>query len=89
MGTKYQLGAKLGYLVQIRTLDLHSIRYLSSCLKRQWCRIFEKMHSNLLQILEIETQPEVLEALMAPTLEEYERLLGLTLAESVSYFHQD
>ncbi|RDX66511.1 hypothetical protein CR513_54716, partial [Mucuna pruriens] len=26
---------------------------------------------------------------MAPTLEEYERLLGLPLAESGSYFHQD
>ncbi|RDY10766.1 hypothetical protein CR513_04656, partial [Mucuna pruriens] len=64
------------------------------------------MHGNLLQILEIETQPEALEALdqyydssarcftfrdfqMAPTLEKYERLLGLPLAESGSYFHQD
>ncbi|RDY10761.1 hypothetical protein CR513_04671, partial [Mucuna pruriens] len=102
MGTKYQLGAKLGYPIQIRTPDLHAIRSISSCLKGT----FEKIHGNLVQILEIVTQPEALEALvqyydsparcftftdfqMAPTLEEYERLLGLPLAESVSYFHQD
>ncbi|RDY06359.1 hypothetical protein CR513_09661, partial [Mucuna pruriens] len=106
MGTKYQLGAKIGYLVQIRTPDLHAIRSISSCLKGQWRRTFEKMHGNLLQILEIETKLEALEALvqyydaparcftcrdfqMAPTLEEYKRLLGLPLAESRSYFHQD
>ncbi|RDX77123.1 hypothetical protein CR513_42802, partial [Mucuna pruriens] len=69
-------------------------------------RTYEKMHGNLLQILEIKTQPEALEALnqyydspsrcftfrdfqMAPTLEKYKRLLGLPLAESGSYFHQD
>ncbi|RDY06267.1 hypothetical protein CR513_09774, partial [Mucuna pruriens] len=98
MGTKYQLGAKLGYPVQIRTPNLHAIRSISSCLKGQWRRTFEKMHDNLLQILEIETQLEALEALvqyydsparcftfrdfqMAPTLKEYECLLGLPLAE--------
>ncbi|RDX87088.1 hypothetical protein CR513_31484, partial [Mucuna pruriens] len=106
MGTKYILGAKIGYPVQVRTPNLHTIRNISSYLKGQWRRTFEKMHGNLLQILEIETQPEALEALvqyydaparcftfrdfqMAPTLEEYERLLGLPLAESGSYFHQD
>ncbi|RDY03268.1 hypothetical protein CR513_13169, partial [Mucuna pruriens] len=84
MGTKYQLGAKIGYLVQIRTLDLHAIRSISNCLKEQWRKI--------------ETQPEALKALvqyydaparcftfrdfqMAPTLEEYECLLGLPLTE--------
>ncbi|RDY05193.1 hypothetical protein CR513_10975, partial [Mucuna pruriens] len=71
----------------------------------QWRRVFEKLHGNLLRILEIETQPAALEALfqyydppircftfrdfqIAPTLEEYERLLGLPLAEFPHYFHQ-
>ncbi|RDY10964.1 hypothetical protein CR513_04427, partial [Mucuna pruriens] len=106
MGTRYILGTKIGYLVQIRTPDLHIIHNISNCLKGQWRRTFEKMHGNLLQILEIATQPEALEALvqyydaparcftfrdfqMAPTLEEYERLLGLPLTESGSYFHRD
>ncbi|RDX92564.1 hypothetical protein CR513_25290, partial [Mucuna pruriens] len=92
--------------VQIRTLDLHTICNISSHLKGQWRRSFEKIHGNLLQILEIEAQPKALEALvqyydaparcftfsdfqMAPTLEEYERLLGLPLAEGALYFHQD
>ncbi|RDX72156.1 hypothetical protein CR513_48390, partial [Mucuna pruriens] len=69
-------------------------------------RAFERKHGNLLRILEVETQPKALEALvqyydpparcftfsdfqLAPTLEEYERLLGLPLAESAYYFHQD
>ncbi|RDY06374.1 hypothetical protein CR513_09632, partial [Mucuna pruriens] len=51
MGTRYQLGVKLGYPVQIRTPDLHAICHLSSCLKGQWRRTFEKMNGNLLQIL--------------------------------------
>ncbi|RDY13957.1 hypothetical protein CR513_01048, partial [Mucuna pruriens] len=56
MGTKYILDAKIGYPVQIRTPDLHTIRNISSCLKGQWRKTFEKMHGNLLQILEIETR---------------------------------
>ncbi|RDY00418.1 hypothetical protein CR513_16408, partial [Mucuna pruriens] len=79
----------------IRTPNIHVIRYLNSCLKGQWHRAFEKMHDNLLQILEIETQLVALEALvqyydplarcftfrdfqLAPTLEEYECLLGIS-----------
>ncbi|RDX60419.1 hypothetical protein CR513_61439, partial [Mucuna pruriens] len=107
MGTRYILGTKMGYPVQIKTSNLHTIRNISSRLKGQWHRAFEKTHGNLLQILEVETQPEALEALiqyydtparcftfgdfqMAPTLEEYERLLGLPLADLGSlYFHQD
>ncbi|RDY14323.1 hypothetical protein CR513_00601, partial [Mucuna pruriens] len=71
----------------------------------QWRRSFEKLHNNLLRLLEVETQPAALEALfqyydspvrcftfkdfqMAPTLEEYEGLLGLLLTESPHYFHQ-
>ncbi|RDY01048.1 hypothetical protein CR513_15685, partial [Mucuna pruriens] len=86
--------------------DVQSLRYWGSCLKGQWCRAFERMHGNLLRILEIETQSEALEVLvqyydppvrcftfrdfqLAPTLEEYECLLGLPLAESAQYFHQD
>ncbi|RDX66262.1 hypothetical protein CR513_54989, partial [Mucuna pruriens] len=106
MGTKQQSGVKLGYLVQIRSPNVQALRYLGSGLKGQWRRAFEKMHDNLLQIQEIETQSKALEALvqyynpptrcftfrdfqLAPTLEEYKRLLGLPLAESAQYFHQD
>ncbi|RDX89107.1 hypothetical protein CR513_29208, partial [Mucuna pruriens] len=76
------------------------------CLKGQWHRAFERRHNNLLCLLDIETQPTTLEALVqyydpparcftfrdfqvAPTLEEYERLLGLPLEGSTQYFHQD
>ncbi|RDY06633.1 hypothetical protein CR513_09351, partial [Mucuna pruriens] len=64
MGTRYILGAKMGYPIQIRTPDLHTICNISNRLKGQWRSAFEKMHGNLLQILEIETQPEALEALI-------------------------
>ncbi|RDY12012.1 hypothetical protein CR513_03247, partial [Mucuna pruriens] len=61
-----------------------------------WHRAFEKKHGNLLSILEITVQPTTLEALvqyydppmLSPTLEEYERLLGLPLAESPHYIHR-
>ncbi|RDX78462.1 hypothetical protein CR513_41267, partial [Mucuna pruriens] len=64
MMTKHILGAKIGYPVQIRIPELHTLRNISSHLKGQWCRNFEKMHGNLLRILEIETQLEALEALI-------------------------
>ncbi|RDY07397.1 hypothetical protein CR513_08491, partial [Mucuna pruriens] len=106
MGTKQQPGIKLGYPIQIKAPNVQTLRYLGSCLKGQCCRAFEKMHGNLLQILEIDTQSKALKVLiqyydpptrcftfrdfqLAPTLEEYERLLGLPLVESAQYFHQD
>ncbi|RDX93929.1 hypothetical protein CR513_23752, partial [Mucuna pruriens] len=91
--------------VQARAPNIQTLRYWGSCLKGPWRRRFEKLHGNLLSLLEVETQPTALEALaqyydspvrcftikdfqMAPTLEEYERLLGLPLTESPLYLHQ-
>ncbi|RDX79699.1 hypothetical protein CR513_39840, partial [Mucuna pruriens] len=88
MGTEWQSRIKQGYPIQEKAPN-------GSCLKGQWRRAFERMHDNLLRILEIETQSEALEVLvqyyppLAPTLEEYERLLGLPLVELAQYFHQD
>ncbi|RDX66437.1 hypothetical protein CR513_54796, partial [Mucuna pruriens] len=91
--------------VQVRASNVQSLRYWASCLKGPWRRRFEKLHDNLLSLLEVETQPAALGALaqyydssvccftfkdfqIAPTLEEYERLLGLPLTKSPLYFHQ-
>ncbi|RDY02084.1 hypothetical protein CR513_14523, partial [Mucuna pruriens] len=97
MEMELQFRVKQGYPIQDKAPDLQSLRYWGT---------FERKHGNLLCLLEVETQPEALEALvqyydppvrcftfrdfqLAPTLEEYERLLGLPLAESAHYFHQD
>ncbi|RDX65439.1 hypothetical protein CR513_55903, partial [Mucuna pruriens] len=87
MGTKWQFRVKQGYPMQAKAPDVQSLRYWGSFLKGQWRRAFERMQSNLLHILDIETHLKALE--LAPTLEEYECLLGLPLVESAQYFHQD
>ncbi|RDX72485.1 hypothetical protein CR513_48025, partial [Mucuna pruriens] len=51
---------------------LHSIQ-------GHWRRAFKRRYGNLLSILEVK---------LAPTLEEYERLLGLPLAKSLHYFYR-
>ncbi|RDX86958.1 hypothetical protein CR513_31641, partial [Mucuna pruriens] len=98
METKVQFWVKQPHPIQARAPNVQSLCYWGNCLKGQWCRSFEKLHDNLLHLLEVETQPTALEALfqyydlpmrcftfedfqMAPTLEEYERLLGLLLTE--------
>ncbi|RDX92020.1 hypothetical protein CR513_25909, partial [Mucuna pruriens] len=63
MGTEVQFRAKQLYPVQAKALDVQSLRYWGNCLKGQWRKTFEKLHGNLLRLLEIETQPAALEAL--------------------------
>ncbi|RDX99210.1 hypothetical protein CR513_17757, partial [Mucuna pruriens] len=84
MGTKWQSRIKQGYPIQAKALNVQSLRYWGSCLKGQWRRAFERMHRNLL--LRCFTFRDLQ---LDPTLEEYEHLLGLPLAESARYFHQD
>ncbi|RDX93920.1 hypothetical protein CR513_23757, partial [Mucuna pruriens] len=105
METGSRYWARQPHHVQARAPNIQTLRYWGSCLKGPWRRRFEKLHGNLLSLLEVETQPAALEALaqyydspircftfkdfqMAPTLEEYERLMGLPLTESPLYFHQ-
>ncbi|RDX74510.1 hypothetical protein CR513_45740, partial [Mucuna pruriens] len=78
--------------VQVRALNVQSLRYWGSCLKGPWRRRFEKLHNNLLGLLEYYDSSVCCftfkDFQIAPTLEEYERLLGLPLTESPLYFHQ-
>ncbi|RDX69661.1 hypothetical protein CR513_51188, partial [Mucuna pruriens] len=80
--------------VQDKTLDLQSLRRWGSFLKGQWYRTFEGRYDNLLSLLEIKVQANTLSALicftskdfqLAPTLEEYERIIDMPLAKSLSY----
>ncbi|RDY11090.1 hypothetical protein CR513_04292, partial [Mucuna pruriens] len=63
METKVQFWVKQLHPVQARVPNVQSLRYWGNCLKVQWRRSFEKLHGNLLRLLEIETQPTALEAL--------------------------
>ncbi|RDY10890.1 hypothetical protein CR513_04509, partial [Mucuna pruriens] len=83
METKNQYRVKQWCPIQARIPNLQSLRYWGSCLRGQWRRAFKRKHGNLLCILEVEIDFQ-----MALTLEEYERLLGLPLAESSHHFHQ-
>ncbi|RDY11728.1 hypothetical protein CR513_03557, partial [Mucuna pruriens] len=77
MGTKLQFWVKQGYPIQAKAPNIQSLHYWGSCLKGQWHRAFERKHGNLLRILDIETQPEALEALMAKAKRNRNRLAGL------------
>ncbi|RDY08032.1 hypothetical protein CR513_07788, partial [Mucuna pruriens] len=85
--------------VHVKLLDMQSLWYWGLSLNGQQRRTFEKKHGNLINILDIQVQPMVLEMLVqyydvflrcftfkdfqiAPTLEEYERFLGLPLETS-------
>ncbi|RDX74771.1 hypothetical protein CR513_45435, partial [Mucuna pruriens] len=105
METEPQYWVKQPHHVQAKAPNVQTLRHWGSCLRGPWRRRFEKLHGNLLGLLQVETQPAALEALaqyydspircftfkdfqIAPTLEEYERLLGLPLTGSPLYFHQ-
>ncbi|RDX97448.1 hypothetical protein CR513_19775, partial [Mucuna pruriens] len=94
METEPRYWVKQLHHVQAKAPNVQTLRHWGSCLRGPWRRRFEKLHGNLLSLLEVETQPAALEALvqyydspircftfrdfqMAPTLEEYERLMGL------------
>ncbi|RDY10545.1 hypothetical protein CR513_04915, partial [Mucuna pruriens] len=60
-------------LIHARTLDLISLRQWGSRLKGRWHRTFEGMCFTFRDFQ------------LAPTLEEYERILGMPLAKSPPY----
>ncbi|RDX73529.1 hypothetical protein CR513_46852, partial [Mucuna pruriens] len=84
---------KQGYSIQVKAPALQSLRYWSHCLKGQWRRTFERRHDNLLHLLDyydpLARCFTFRDFQIAPTLEEYERLLGLPLEGLAQYFHQD
>ncbi|RDY02337.1 hypothetical protein CR513_14222, partial [Mucuna pruriens] len=104
METETQYRVRQWCPIHAKIPDLQSLRHWGSCLKGQWRKAFERKHGNLLSILEVEMQPVVEALVqyydllvrcftfrdfqIAPTLEEYERLLGLPLSESPHYFHR-
>ncbi|RDX88239.1 hypothetical protein CR513_30196, partial [Mucuna pruriens] len=49
--------------VQAKAPNVQTLRHWGSCLRGPWRRRFEKLHGNLLSLLEVETQPVALEAL--------------------------
>ncbi|RDX83193.1 hypothetical protein CR513_35914, partial [Mucuna pruriens] len=75
------------HYIHAKLPDIQSLCYWGNFLKGQWRRAFERKHCNLLNILDIEVQSAALE--LVPTLEEYERLLGLPLGEALHYFHRE
>ncbi|RDX91950.1 hypothetical protein CR513_25994, partial [Mucuna pruriens] len=88
IGTQYW--TKQQHLIHVKPLDLHSLYYWGGCLKGRWCRTFKRKHDNLLNIIDVELQPALVQYYdlplrcftfrnfqIAPTLEEYEHLLGL------------
>ncbi|RDX95693.1 hypothetical protein CR513_21746, partial [Mucuna pruriens] len=63
METEVQFWVKQPHPVQARAPNIQLFRYWGNFLKGQWRRSFEKLHGNLLHLLEVETQPAALEAL--------------------------
>ncbi|RDY09574.1 hypothetical protein CR513_06035, partial [Mucuna pruriens] len=64
---------------------VHSPRRCGGHLKGQWRRTFEGRYDNLLSLLSIEIFT-FKDFQLVPTLEEYERLLGMFLGKSLPYF---
>ncbi|RDX91189.1 hypothetical protein CR513_26861, partial [Mucuna pruriens] len=81
MDTESKCRAKNLMSIQVKMSDLQSLRQFSNRLKGQWHRAFEGKYGKILSLIEVEVQS-------APTLEEYERLLGLPLTETPSYFYK-
>ncbi|RDX87726.1 hypothetical protein CR513_30770, partial [Mucuna pruriens] len=72
--------------IHVRTPDLLSLRKWGSCLKGQWRRAFEGRYGNLLNLLDPPLRCFTFRDFqLAPTLEEYERIIGIPLAKSPPY----